>query len=1287
MRNLFLLLCLITAGAQGVWAGSEHWGNTRAEVKELTVGNVVYELCYTYDVTYYLLSYDFDTGVYTTNVWVKSNEQYYASAVRVNLSSGGPIVIEDNITDAGVTYPVKYVGLHTEEQSVDREVVYEWYEYLPTYIVHNDKVIVKQYKRIQSPTTINSTRIQSLTVKGNIEFKGDFTASSCHTAVFQGNVTFSNSMGLSSATQITFNGGATISSNGTLWVGSMSELRFNKLVHEGKIYCPSLTDIYFTNNSSSYLPVYSGAFSNYFAGRQGSQITCHLPQSTTESRIQQLKATAVFCDFKDIIAGESKVNYTITSDGNARINFVELKGNASYVSATDISQIASASSGSKSGTVKSGGNYAVEIRDVDFDTKKVSLLRNGSVATLEPYEDQGQPLRYHEDLDLQQDVRYEVSVSDKVCTVSFAQTGYTGRIMYQKTWNGTTSTGVITAYAPTVTCAQGSQLKLTIPYDQYTPNVLRLNGSTVSMTKANGEATATITVPAAATAEVDLTWQAPQQTYETHQPQIMIMRSGEGQVTFKGAAFLSSEWQQYIDDYEQSGLIIEEGAEGSWVISGNGPVNCSQTVNTVTAPDVDPSGDTLDESSWGFIVEMTPVAGQKLKTFLIGQISGGEELLWDDMLFGDYSESNYITYNESTNTYTFDLRGDYMNYAAGDYIVNIVMGPEETAVETGKTLNFVRQGGRGDSFIEWYDESGRDFYFEEGSTSKTIPNEELQDNDLKMYIDIEQGEALHVYKNGADITSQFQLNGQSTTQYWLLLKPESATYTLLIDDAPNANPTWTIHNATEADVIVEQTLKNGTTETATYAGNLNDLVIDDTQVSKVTLKVYAENANEAKPVRVLKNGQDVSYQFSTMPNDGDGFRLCYEVPVSELTNCSWDISYNTDHQQTFVVKGGSRELLVDFEREILYGGPVFSIFRNDGPATIYLPPFNSEYNSNIDMVVYANAGEGVTIKRNGVDVTALFEEKAASGYKYYDLDINDADFEGDNTVSQFGFDIRDAAVWEIVYKSVEEQMKTLRVSNTDQMEIVYERHYTNGSTISEYFKNSQTGEIAKYVERIFDDSDRENTSSVYLKVPFKDANYQYYPVRVLCNGEDVTYQYSEYDNNNYYLIYEANIGVDQTWDISRDVSHRQTFIRKGGTTWNVEVEFDFPVDGDERYFYPDQIGTPLYVDFPTYNSIYAPNAYIYIDVEEGSTFTVLRNGVDVTGKFVATNGAGSGFTRYMLSEADNGGSDTQAALGFQFRDPAVWEITIGDTASYDLNNDNKVDISDVTKLVNKVLKR
>lgn len=1306
MRKLFLLLALIVAGAQGVWAGSEHWGNTRAEVKELTVGNVVYELCYTYDVTYYLLSYDFDTGVYTTNVWVKSNEQYYASAVRVNLSSGGPIVIEDNITDAGVTYPVKYVGLHTEEQSVDREVVYEWYEYLPTYIVHNDKVIVKQYKRIQSPTTINSTRIQSLTVKGNIEFKGDFTASSCHTAVFQGNVTFSNSMGLSSATQITFNGGATISSNGTLWVGSMSELRFNKLVHEGKIYCPSLTDIYFSNSSSDYLPAYSGSFNNYFAGRQGSQITCHLPQSTTESRIQQLKATAVFCDFKDIIAGESKVNYTITSDGNARINFVELKGNASYVSATGISQIASAYSGSKSGTVKSGGNYAVEIRDVDFDTKKVSLLRNGSVATLEPYEDQGQPLRYHEDLDLQQDVRYEVSVSDLTCAVHFAQQVYTGRILYEKTLDGQTTTGVISA-EKTLSFARGSRLKLTIPYDptSYTPNKLYLGGSEVTMTKANGEATATITVPASASAEVLLTWQAPQQTFTHHQPEIMIMRSGEGDILFKG---LCAPEEQAQEAYEQQfGYPAENGVVVSAV------ANCTNTVTTVTVPDYDYLGRgasyEFDETEWGFRAEITPVAGQTLKTLLVGYIDeeeGRETIIWEDLLYGEnygmyvHPEYRYVHYNESTNTYTLNWGFDEMNIWIGDYVVNIGLGPEETAVETGATLNFVRQGGRTEVLFEKEDVDGTltNQPIAEGSTVYHLKYFTEAESDAAgmgyyqlLWFHPVEGETIHVFCDGTDITSQLIYNSE-TGNARLELERKNHTYTILIEDAPNANPTWSIHNATEGDVIVEQTLKDGTTTTTTYAGNLNDLVIDDTQVSKVTLKVYAENANEAKPVRVLLNGRDVSYQFSTMPNDGDGFRLCYEVPVSELTNCSWDISYNTDHAQTFVVKGGTRDLLVDFDREILYGGPVFSSFRNDGPATIYLPPFNSEYNSYIDMMVYANAGEGVTIKRNGVDVTALFEEKAESGYKYYDLDINDADFEGDNTISQFGFDIRDAAVWEIVYKSVEEQMKTLRVSNTDQMEIVYERHYTNGSTASEYFKNSETGEIAKYVERFFDDSDRENTSSIYLKVPFKDANYQYYPVRVLCNGEDVTYQYSNFDPDEY-LNYETNVGVDQTWDISRDVSHRQTFIRKGGTTtWNVEVEFDFPADGNERYFYPDKIGTPLYVDFPAYHPNNAPYAYIYIDVEDGSSFSVLRNGVDVTDKFTLVTGsagASAGFTRYALYESDyNVNNDGMTpGLGFTFRDPAVWVITIGDTASYDLNNDNKVDISDVTKLVNKVLNR
>ena len=1261
IRKFFLLLALIVAGVQSASAD-----NIYEYERDTVIMNGVY----------------YETNFLVTNYYILGSDNDYNASIIHLLTAGTSLSVPSEITIDNKAYEVRSVGKHTYLKDYPTRYFFdssvsttygwrsEWkddtgFHFGPNDALHTDV----EYSAV--PVYNSNSGLKNLTFQGGIEIYGPFTSNSLETLNFQGDATIKGDMLVVGLRNLNLKGALDIS--GTLTSDRLTEIHFNNLTCSGKFECSSLTDVYFPALKYEWV-LFSG---NVFTGVSfsGSQWEDHFPSSLkkkirahvwdlTANQLAELKNSAIWCDFKEIVNHKSNVNYTITSDGNATINFVELKGNASYVSATGISQLASASSGSKSGTVKGGGNYAVEIRDVDFDTKKVSLLRNGSVATLEPYEDQGQPIRYHEDLDLQQDVRYEVTVTDKTCNFTLTQTGYRGKITYTKTLNGTTSSGLIYTSEGSFICAQGSTVKLSIPYDRYTPKTLELNGSYIVMNKANGRATATITVPVAETAAATLTWEAPAALPEAHElPEVMVMRMGQGDVVLKD--FFYTDDEQEMDYWRLD--------EPGWALRKI--VNCEDAVTTSSISDLDGYGELLGEERWGFIVEATPLAGQTVKTFLLGRVPHGSNMMvWEDVMHN-------LTI-DSSGKCTLDICGDYMNYGAGNYTVLVEMGPEETAVETGQTFNFVRKGGRGESWIFWED-TDYDFYFEEGSISKTIPNEQL--TDVQMHIVVKEGESFYVYKDGVDITGQFQLNGSD--DYWAELETKSATYTVLIEDAPDANPTWSIHNATEGDVIVEQTLKNGSTETATYAGNLNDLVIDDTQVSKVTLKVYAEDQNESKPVRVLVNGQDVSYQFNDMVNDGDGFRLCYEVPVSELTNCSWDISYNTDHQQTIVVKGGSREPLVDFGREILHNGPVFSIFRNDGPATIYLPPFDSEYNSYIDMTVYANAGEKVTILRNGFDVTALFEEKAASGYKYYELDINDADFEGDNTVSQFGFDIRDAAVWEIVYKSVEEQKKTLRVSNTDQMEIVYERNYTNGTTVPEYFKNSETGEIAKYVERFFDDSDRENTSSVYLKVPFKDANYQYYPVRVLCNGEDVTYQFSNFDPDGY-LIYETNVGVDQTWDISRDVSHRQTFIRKGGTTtWNVEVEFDFPADGDERYLYPDKIGTPLFVDFPTYHSDKAPYAYITIDVEDGSTFTVLRNGVEVTGKFVATNGAGPGFTRYMLSEADNGGSDTQAALGFQFRDPAVWVITIGDTGRYDLNNDNKVDISDVTKLVNKVLNR
>lgn len=1263
MRKLFLLLALIVAGAQSAKADTIYDFNRDT----VPVNGVNYE-------TIYLSSS-------STFSLISSDLKYFASVISIP-SGSASISVPSEITIDNKAYKVRSVGKHTYLKGYptryffDSSVptTYGWgSEWKDDTGYHNgsNRALDTDVEYSAVPINFSNSGLKNLTFQGGIEIYGPFTSNSLETLNFKGDATIKGDMLVVGLRNLNLNGALDIS--GTLTSDRLTEIHFNKLTCKGKFNCSSLTDVYFPALKREYLLFSGSSFTG--VSFSGSQWEDHFPSSLkkkirahvwdlTADQLAELKNSAIWCDFKEIVNHKSNVNYTIVSDGNARIDFVELKGNASYVSATGISQIASAYSGSKSGSVKGGGNYAVEIRDVDFNAKNVQLLRNGHVATLEPYEDQGQPIRYYEDLDLQQDVRYEVSVSDKVCTVSFAQTGYTGRIMYQKTWNGTTSTGVITAYAPTVTCAQGSQLKLTIPYDQYTPNVLRLNGSTVSMTKANGEATATITVPAAATAEVDLTWQAPAPLPEDHElPQVTVMRMGQGDLVLKDEFWTNDEQEMSHWGLDESGWALRK------------IVNCEGAITTSSVSDLDGYGEPLNEGCWGFRVEATPLAGQTVKTCLLGYVPYGEnDMVWEDVLHN-------LTIDPATRKYTFDMRGNYMTYGVGNYTVLVEMGPEETAVETGATLNFVRQGGRTEVLFEKEDVDGTLYPepIEEGSTVyhlKYFTEAELEDAGMNYYqllwFNPVEGETIHVFCDGTDITSQLVYDTE-TGNARLDLERKNHTYTLLIDDAPDANPTWSIHNATEGDVIVEQTLKDGTTTTTTFAGNLNDLVIDDTQVSKVTLKVYAENANKSKPVRVLMNGQDVSYQFSTMPNDGDGFRLCYDVPVSALTNCSWDISYNTDRPQTFVVKGGTRDLLVDFDREILYGGPVFSSFRNDGPATIYLPPFNSEYNSYIDMMVYANAGEGVTIKRNGVDVTALFEEKAESGYKYYDLDINDADFEGDNTVSQFGFDIRDAAVWEIVYKSIDEQMKTLRVSNLDQMEIVYERNYTDGSTASEYFKNSETGEIAEYVERIFDDSDRENTRFIFLHVPIPES----LPIRVLCNGEDVTYSKHDEWINEDRVTYIASMTQDQTWDISYDTSHKQTFIVKGGLY--PEVNYEYKAGDVVKGV---QVGGITEVCLPDYNPDY-DNTYadFTIGTLPNESFTALRNGVDVTDKFTKEV-VSDNLWRYTFN-FDN--SDVADALGVDLRDPAVWEITIGDTDRYDVNRDGKISIADVTKLVNRIL--
>ena len=673
-----------------------------------------------------------------------------------------------------------------------------------------------------------------------------------------------------------------------------------------------------------------------------------------------------------------------------------------------------------------------------------------------------------------------------------------------------------------MTCAQGSQLKLTIPYDQYTPNVLRLNGSTVSMTKANGEATATITVPAAATAEVDLTWQEPQQQNPPlhHQPEIMIMRSGEGDILFKG---LCVPEEQAAEAYEQQfGYPAENGVVVSAVS------NCTNTVTTVTVPDYDYLGRgasyEFDATEWGFRAEITPVAGQTLKTLLVGYIDeeeGRETIIWEDLLYGEnygmyvHPEYNYVTYNESTNTYTFNWGLDEMNVWIGDYVVNIGLGPEETAVETGATLNFVRQGGRTEVLFEKEDVDGTltNQPIGEGSTVyhlKYFTQAELDAEGMSYYQMLwfhpVDGETIHVFCDGTDITSQLIYNSE-TGNARLDLERKNHTYTLLIDDAPDANPTWSIHNATEDDVVVEQTLKDGTTTTTTFTENFNELVIDDSSVSKVSLKVYLNTADISSSLRVERNGVDVTYQFTSVEGDSNGSWVTYEVPADQLIDATWNISNNTDRAQTFIVTGGTTEQVVEMAYEYLYNEPTLHA-KNDGvPVTAYLPPYDSDKNSQVNLILYVKNEERVTVLRNGVDVTSAFTKHDG----YYEIDATDVNYPNLDTREALGFQINDPAVWEI----------TIDDGNSDAVEYMfigdYDKVYAsadyNNDVDYEGFEFTQQNVEGYYAGKVVENGTAlGKQGAVEFWLPAGKTFRAFY------DGTDMTNQFTDNYNNGHWLF-------------------------------------------------------------------------------------------------------------------------------------------------------------------------
>ena len=223
----------------------------------------------------------------------------------------------------------------------------------------------------------------------------------------------------------------------------------------------------------------------------------------------------------------------------------------------------------------------------------------------------------------------------------------------------------------------------------------------------------------------------------------------------------------------------------------------------------------------------------------------------------------------------------------------------------------------------------------------------------------------------------------------------------------------------------------------------------------------------------------------------------------------------------------------------------------------------------------------------------------------------------------------------------------------------------------------------------------------YILPPLGDdcASYYFISIELLDgetfkayrNGVDYTDLFLEgrYDENKkatYYTFNDFDWKNTEIWSTLRDEA-----------TWEIVLEepvIEFTFAGNFKTIYcTTDIGGEIDEPYEGYeleannvegvykgqlieNAIYSGlNASIQFRLnDEKESFRVFRNGVEMTGQFVKYNNITGMY--HLQSNADF------------MHEPAQWLIvTESELARFDMNNDGKVDISDVTKLVNKVLNK
>ena len=634
--------------------------------------------------------------------------------------------------------------------------------------------------------------------------------------------------------------------------GTASTWTFNNYV--------KLTDVYFGDCRPT---LSSGMFT------RASNITIHMPYYYINDNLQN---ASVWCNFNAIVPYYLRYIAKLLNSSSGEAGFYSL-GTNDYIDDTSGSYIARIGSYSDNSCYfLTGENYLVTINYDPATRDRPTLTRNGETVTT--FDIDAQTVAYQE-TNVQEDIKYVVVDNYKQCRLSFqAGTAYVAGTYTVKS-SGKTVKGNITSNG-FIDCDYGSKVTLSMPATPYLlANSLKLTKYSSPIVTENltlpspvdGRYTITFNVPEINSAQFNYSYIIPEPTADPD-PVITIIRMGEGEVKFKKFW----DWRDQDDAYNTYQTV-----------------NCQQGKTQTTIPYPSTEG-------WGFTIEMTPLKGQTLRSFMLGYIMKGDNGGKDRIHWGDYLST--AQHNAETNTYTFTI--DMMNgggddFDMTDYDIILDMGPEHTIIEEGNKQTFLRRGGTGQVYVNYEEnESEYDSHMEVGTTMITIPDYDNGCGYAVLYIDKVRGEKFTAYRDGVDVTSQFTLN-ESQTQYHYDFDSadkqdnhrESSVWTLVFEKDENVVTSydWTIMCAQgiEGNLISTYT---AAPMTDPISDALRTYTINEANLQSVALSITAE---EDTPLLFMCDGENVSSQ-ATYDATTQAYTLT--IPAMDMLSHTWYVGFD-----------------------------------------------------------------------------------------------------------------------------------------------------------------------------------------------------------------------------------------------------------------------------------------------------------------------------------------------------------------------------------------------------------